>query len=153
MRTYQTGCSQQLDQQVRLFPSPLLSPMVSYLCAYDLYVSARNAFDAGSIHYEGKRQGALALAFQLDAISQGLKNLDFQGPTPSHLPKQWMLPTSKALHTGHINHIVAQVALCTRAHGRFQGPYLPPPPVPLSNITALFPPSPPPPPRTYQKST
>ncbi len=28
----------------------------------------------------------MALAYRLDAISQGLKTLEFQGPTPSHLP-------------------------------------------------------------------
>jgi hypothetical protein len=38
-----------------------------FLCTYDLYGPVRNAFD------------------------------DFQGPTPSHLPKKWMLPASKAL--------------------------------------------------------
>jgi hypothetical protein len=26
----------------------------NYLCTYDLYSPLRNAFDAGSIHYEGK---------------------------------------------------------------------------------------------------
>jgi hypothetical protein len=29
----------------------------------------------------------MALAYRLDAISQGPKTLNFQGPTPSHLPK------------------------------------------------------------------
>ncbi len=29
----------------------------SYLCTYDLYGPLRNAFDAGSINYEGKRRG------------------------------------------------------------------------------------------------
>jgi hypothetical protein len=29
----------------------------SYLCTYGLYGSVRNAFDAGSIHYEGKWEG------------------------------------------------------------------------------------------------
>jgi hypothetical protein len=29
----------------------------SYLCTYDLYGPVRNAFDAGSIHYEGKWEG------------------------------------------------------------------------------------------------
>jgi hypothetical protein len=28
----------------------------------------------------------MALAYLLDGISQGPKNSDFQGPTPSHLP-------------------------------------------------------------------
>jgi hypothetical protein len=28
-----------------------------YLCTYDLYGLVRNAFDAGSIHYEGKWEG------------------------------------------------------------------------------------------------
>jgi hypothetical protein len=30
---------------------------ISYLCTYDLYGPVRNAFDAGSIHYEGKWEG------------------------------------------------------------------------------------------------
>jgi hypothetical protein len=47
---------------------------ISYLCAYDLYVPMRNAFDAGSNHYKGQ--------------------------TPTHLPQKWMLPASKALRTG-----------------------------------------------------
>jgi hypothetical protein len=29
---------------------------ISYLYTYDLYSPLRNAFDAGSIHYEGKRE-------------------------------------------------------------------------------------------------
>jgi hypothetical protein len=28
----------------------------------------------------------MPIAYRLDAISQGPKNLEFQGPTPSHLP-------------------------------------------------------------------
>jgi hypothetical protein len=30
---------------------------LSYLCTYDLFGAERNAFDAGSIHYEGKWEG------------------------------------------------------------------------------------------------
>jgi hypothetical protein len=30
---------------------------VSYLCTYDLYSPVHNAFDAGSIHYDGKWEG------------------------------------------------------------------------------------------------
>ncbi len=29
----------------------------NYLCTYDLYVPVGNAFDAGSIHYEGNSEG------------------------------------------------------------------------------------------------
>jgi hypothetical protein len=30
---------------------------INYLCTYDLYLPVRNAFDTGSIHYEGKWEG------------------------------------------------------------------------------------------------
>jgi hypothetical protein len=30
---------------------------INHLCTYDLYGPVRNAFDAGSIHYEGKWEG------------------------------------------------------------------------------------------------
>jgi hypothetical protein len=30
---------------------------INYLCTYDLYSPVHNAFDAGSIHYEGMREG------------------------------------------------------------------------------------------------
>ncbi len=36
----------------------------SYLCTYDLYGPMRNAFDAGSIHYEGKWAGGWALEIE-----------------------------------------------------------------------------------------
>jgi hypothetical protein len=32
---------------------------ISYLCTYDLYGPVRNAFDAGSIHHEGKWEGGI----------------------------------------------------------------------------------------------
>ena len=50
----------------------------SYLCTYDLYGSVRNAFD-----FIGPQ---MALAFWLDAISQGPKISQFPGPYPLHLP-------------------------------------------------------------------
>jgi hypothetical protein len=55
----------------------------------------RNAFDAGSIHYLGKWEGVgpwksqlfwasngMALAYRLNAISQGPKKSQFPGPNP-----------------------------------------------------------------------
>jgi len=51
----------------------------------------------GNLEFFGPQ---MALAYRLDAISQGKKTLDFQGPTPSHLPSKWMLAASKALRMG-----------------------------------------------------
>jgi hypothetical protein len=50
----------------------------------------RNAFDAGSINYLGQWEGLgpenigpqMALAYRLDAISQGPKKSRFPGPNP-----------------------------------------------------------------------
>jgi hypothetical protein len=42
--------------------------LINYLCTYDLFGPVRNAFDAGSIHYEGKWEGV------------GPGNRDFFGP-------------------------------------------------------------------------
>jgi hypothetical protein len=46
----------------------------SYLCTYDLYGPKRNAFD-----FIGPQ---MALAYRLDAISQGPKMSRFPGPNP-----------------------------------------------------------------------
>jgi hypothetical protein len=35
-------------------PKTKISLLISYLCTYDLYGPVHNAFDAGSIHYDGK---------------------------------------------------------------------------------------------------
>ncbi len=37
--------------------SPIYFIYFNYLCTYDLYGPVCNAFDAGSIHYEGKWEG------------------------------------------------------------------------------------------------
>jgi hypothetical protein len=63
------------------------------LCTYDLYGPVHNAFDAGSIYYLGKWEGVgpwnlnffgpqMALAYRLNAISQGPKKSRFPGPNP-----------------------------------------------------------------------
>ncbi len=39
----------------------------------------------GNLDFFGP-QMAIAITYRLDAISQALKSLDFQGPAPSHLP-------------------------------------------------------------------
>jgi hypothetical protein len=43
--------------QVSWFFKHHVACSISYLCTYDLYGPVRNAFDAGSIHYEGKWEG------------------------------------------------------------------------------------------------
>jgi hypothetical protein len=39
------------------FGGELYLGLNSYLCTYDLHGPVHNAFDAGSIHYEGKWEG------------------------------------------------------------------------------------------------
>ncbi len=46
----------------------------------------------------------MALACRLNAISQGLKTLNFQGSTPSHLPSLWICTHPKHYARGCINH-------------------------------------------------
>ncbi len=49
----------------------------SYLCTYELYGPVRNAFDAGSIHYEGKQVGG-GWAMEIEtfwALSNGIEPL------------------------------------------------------------------------------
>jgi hypothetical protein len=41
----------------------------------------------GNLEYFGPQ---MALTYRLDAISQGPKTRDFQGPTPSHSPSEWI---------------------------------------------------------------
>jgi hypothetical protein len=65
----------------------------SYLWTYDLYSPVHNAFDAGSIHYEGKWEGGWALDIEsfLGPVKWhradgrvpfgAQKTRDFQGPT------------------------------------------------------------------------
>ncbi len=60
-----------------------------YLCTYDLYDTVRNAFDAGSIHCEGKWESVKPWKWHRTdrRVPFGAqKSLDFQCPTPSHLP-------------------------------------------------------------------
>ena len=45
---------------------------ISYLCTYDLYGPVRNAFDAGSIHYEGKWEGIGGFMYKSTRWFQGL---------------------------------------------------------------------------------
>ncbi len=77
-----------------------------------LYV---NAFDVGkSITWaNGRGLGPgnldffgpqMVLAYWLDAISQAQKSLDFQDPTPSHLPSNWICLHQKNYVLGYINH-------------------------------------------------
>jgi hypothetical protein len=42
----------------------MASVWISYLCTHDLYGPVRNAFYAGSIHYEGKWEGSWALEIE-----------------------------------------------------------------------------------------
>ncbi len=53
-----TGQVQILNIAPFLPPRPAQQAYNSYLCTYGLYSTVRNAFDAGSIHYEGKWEGA-----------------------------------------------------------------------------------------------
>ncbi len=56
----------------------------------------RAAWQAGTItHFVGPQ---MALAYQLDAISQGLKTLEFQGPTPSHFPRNGYARIQNIMH-------------------------------------------------------
>ncbi len=70
---------------------------INYLCTYDLYSPVHNVLDAciSITRASGRGLGPaildflfpqMALAYQLDAISQGPKTLELQGPTPSQLP-------------------------------------------------------------------
>ncbi len=77
----------------------------------------------------------MALAYRLDAISQGPKKSRFPGPNPLPLSLVMNAARIRALRTGRMNHRCV-VVLCTRAHGWFQGPYHPSSPVRLSNIAA-----------------
>ncbi len=152
---------------------------ISYLCTYDLYGPVHNAFDAGSIHYEGKWEGVGPWKLRLfwapvkwhranRRVRFGAqKSRDFQSPTPSHLSSYWMLPASKALHTGLYELQVHRWFYVQEPTGDFKGvsqggfrAHTTPPVrirnitalVQLSNITGLLPP-PSPPSRTYLKST
>ncbi len=84
--------------------------LISYLCTYDLYGPVRNAFDAGSIHYEGKWEGvwALDLTFLgpkchtpigLMPCHRAQKSLDFHCTNP--LP---LVQVMDAAVQGRINH-------------------------------------------------
>jgi hypothetical protein len=42
---------------------PKIDLYYNYLCTYDLYGPVRNAFDAGSIHYEGKARPWKSIVF------------------------------------------------------------------------------------------
>jgi hypothetical protein len=76
-----------------------LNKKINYLCTYDLYDPVCNAFDTGSIHYLGKWEGVGPLEIEIflglvkwhRAERRGpfgaQKTRDFQGPTPSYLPK------------------------------------------------------------------
>jgi hypothetical protein len=68
---------------------------INHLCTYDLHDPVRNAYDAGSIYSitwaSGRGLGPgnldfllpqMALAYRLDAISQGPKKSRFPGPNP-----------------------------------------------------------------------
>jgi hypothetical protein len=46
----------------------------------------------------------MALAYRLDAISQGPKNSQIPGPNPSHLPSQWICTHPKHYARDCINH-------------------------------------------------
>jgi hypothetical protein len=58
----------------------------NYLCTYDLCGPVHNAFDAGSIHYEGKWEGV------------GRKKLEISGANP--------LPLARVMDTARIKHIM-----------------------------------------------
>ncbi len=51
------------------------------------------------------------------------KTLEFQGPTPSHLPKQWICTHPKHYAQGCINHMCIGGFMHKSPQGRFQGPY------------------------------
>jgi hypothetical protein len=82
-----------------LYTISLITPiLISYLSTYDLYSPVRNGFDAGRIYYEGKWEGLspgnrdFFCPVKWDQAERRVlfvaqNSRDFQGPTPSHLPK------------------------------------------------------------------
>ncbi len=85
--------------------------VATYLWTFDLYGPLHNGFDVGNSFMRESRMG-LGLEIEAvlgpvkwhQAVSQVLfigarKSQDFKGPTPSHLPKQWICPHQKALRT------------------------------------------------------
>ncbi len=67
---------------------------ISYLCIYDLYGPVHNAFDAGSIHYEGKWEGVrtceMASSRQTSAIWGPIKVVIFRAQLPPTCPSTVM---------------------------------------------------------------
>ncbi len=60
-----------------------LEPNISSLGPFNVTLTSQSHFFVEIMKFFGPK---MALAYQLNAISQGQKSLDFQGPTPSHLP-------------------------------------------------------------------
>ncbi len=85
----------------------------NYLCTYDLYSSVHNVLDAWISITRGRGRGLgpriweffgpqIALAYRLDAISQGPKNSRIPGPNPLPLPQ--VMNIQKHYAQGCINH-------------------------------------------------
>jgi hypothetical protein len=97
--------------------TPLKSPggscALNNLCTYDLYSSVHNVLDVcipitwgggrgvgpGILEFFGPQ---MALAYPLDAISQGPKNSQIPGPNPLPLPLVMDMHASKTLCTGAV---------------------------------------------------
>jgi hypothetical protein len=98
-------CSDIIISYLDFLPTSFIFLVVNLALKIGLEIMPQSAFTAFRALMTAFGPRAMALAYRLDAIARGPKNsrFAFQGPTPSHLPSQWICTHQKHYARGRIN--------------------------------------------------